>query len=118
MATGCPTYLGGVKEPGKESRILWEHALISWTPREAHNTKARAAMCAERPHARQARTVLYDGRHSGARCVYSFPRKGRRVIQTVVRPTINLETVRFLGQATLKTNPDISNQQSAYNIYA
>ena len=78
--------------------------------------QARTAMCVERPHARQARTVLYDGRHSGARCVYSFPRKGRRVIQTVVRSTINLENVRFFDQATLKTNPDISNQQSAISI--
>ena len=38
------------------------------------------------------------------------------VIQTVVRSTINLENVRFFDQATLKTNPDISNQQSAYGV--
>ena len=39
------------------------------------------------------------------------------VIQTVVRSTINLENVRFFDQATLKINPDISNQQSAISIY-
>ena len=55
-----------------------------------------------------------DATRGRAVCIRS--REKGVVIQTVVRSTINLENVRFFDQATLKTNPDISNQQSAISI--